>query len=79
MALAVILECLNRVSNYKEFEKNLKENTPFNDSSNGFIMFILCQLEEVGIIHDTKYNQLTEKGKVLLWLFRQYEFPEDEI
>lgn len=42
-------------------------------------MFILCQLGEVGLIHDTKYNQLTEKGKVSLWLFRQFEFPEDEV
>ena len=54
---------MNGVSIYTEFEENLSENTPFNDFSNGFIMFILCQLEEVGIIHDTKYNQLTEKGQ----------------
>lgn len=79
LALAIILECLNGVSDYIEFEENLKENTPFDDFLNGFVMFILCQLEEVGIIHDTKYHQLTEKGKVLLWLFRQFEFPEDEV
>lgn len=79
LALAIILECLNAVSNYVEFEENLKENTPFSDFLNGFVMFILCQLEEVGLIHDTKYNQLTEKGKVLLWLLRQFEFPEDKV
>lgn len=79
LALAILLECMNGVSIYTEFEENLSENTPFNDFSNGFVMFILCQLEEIGIIHDTKYSQLTEKGKVLLWLLRQFEFPEDKV
>lgn len=79
LALAIILECSNGVSNYVEFEENLKENTPFSDFLNGFVMFILCQLEEVGLIYDTKYNQLTEKGKVLLWLLRKFEFPEDKV
>ena len=74
--LAVILECLNVRSSYTEIETNLAENTPFNSILNGFVMFILCQLEDKKYIHDTKYCTLTEKGKVMLWLFRQFEFVE---
>ena len=50
-----------------------------DDSSSGIVMFMLCQLEAKGFIHDTKYNQLTEKGKILLWLFRKFEFIDENI
>lgn len=74
--LAVLLECINGSSDINEFDKCLSSNTPFKDSCSGFIMFILCQLEAGDFIHDTKYRQLTEKGKLLLWLFRHFEFVD---
>lgn len=74
--IAVLLECINGSKNVTEFDKCLSDNTPFNNSSSGFVMIVLCQLEAGGFIHDTKYRTLTEKGKVLLWLLRQFEFVE---
>lgn len=79
LALAVVLECLNASKSYKDLDKNLSENTPLDDSSSGIVMFMLCQLEAKGFIHDTKYSQLTEKGKILLWLLRKFEFIDENI
>lgn len=82
--LAVIMECLNvkvvdGCTAYQDIEVYLNENTPFHSTLSGFVMFILCQLEECKLIHDTKYCELTEKGKVLLWLLRQFTFCGDKI
>ena len=74
--LAVLLECINSSSDIIEFDNCLANNTPFNTSCSGFIMFILCQLEAGGFIFDTKYRQLTERGKLLIWLFRHFEFVD---
>ena len=79
LALAVVMECLNASDDWEEFDKCLAENTPFDNGLSGFIMFILCQLEANEFIHDIKYCTLTEKGKVLLWLFRQFEFADEDI
>lgn len=76
--LALLLECMNASSDSREFERYLTEYTPFNNSLSGFVLFIMCQLEAAGLIHNTKYNELTEKGKVLLWLFRNFEFADTE-
>lgn len=77
--LAVLLECLNASDDYDERNKNISENTPFDSYLSGFIMIVLCQLEAKGFIHDTKYCRLTEKGKLLLWLFRKFEFEDTDI
>ena len=77
--LAVLLECLNASDDCDELNKNISENTPFDSYLSGFVMIALCQLEAKGFIHDTKYCRLTEKGKLLLWLFRKFEFEDSDI
>lgn len=77
--LAVLLECLNASDDCDDLNKNISENTPFSSYLSGFIMIVLCQLEAKGFIHDTKYCRLTEKGKLLLWLFRKFEFEDTDI
>ena len=77
--LAVLLECLNASDDCDELDKNISENTPFDSYLSGFVMIVLCQLEAKGFIYDTKYCRLTDKGKLLLWLLRRFEFEDTDI
>lgn len=61
--LAMLLECFS-LEDYDERKQAIIYNTPFSSSITGYCQIICCMLEEKGFISDSKYCQLTEKGKI---------------
>lgn len=74
LALAFILECCGCADSVKEKDEALL-SLGLLPSGGGCMQLILSVLEDNDYIHDTKYLTLTEKGKMLLFVLRNYIFP----